>query len=196
MKKVEIINMYKHNIVYKNIKKVNAKNLAMTMGLCFIIVFSFCYICGVNVFINNSVSVFNPISELYRDVETASFVSAGSINFIAPVNTKLYKINGDSIDFTVDESIVVCAPETGVVSEIERGGNGQSKYIRIQHSDNIFSTIKNVKIIGVEKGEAVKQGKIIGSSNKDDIINFEIIIDGNKASNLYFNKSFIKWKAR
>ena len=59
---------------------------------------------------------------------------------------------------------------------------------------HIFSTIKNVKIIGVKVGESVKQGKILATCNKGDVVNFEIEIDNKKVNNLYFNKSFIKWK--
>lgn len=195
MKKLEIVNIYKHNIVYKNVKKVNIKNLVLTMSICLSIMFSFCYMYFVNSDIMNSVKVFNPISELYRDVETASFVSAGSINFIAPIKTERYIINENSIDFIVDESIIISAPESGIICKIGNENNG-IKYIKIQHSQNIFSIIKNVDVVGININENVKQGKILATAKQGDTVNFSIEIDGKKVNNLYFNKSFIKWETK
>jgi len=194
MKKVEVVNIYKHNIVYRNIKKINSKNLVASIAICLTIILSFCYMYNINNKVQDSIKVFNPISELYRNVETASFVNnIGSINFIAPIKTENYKINSHSIEFVVEDSCVVCSPERGVVCEIGNYNNA-SKYIKLQHSNNLFSIIKNINVVGVKEGYNVKQGEVIATVKEKEIIIFEIEVDKKVVGNLYFNKRFIKWK--
>lgn len=193
MKKLEIVNLYKHNIVYKNIKNLHKKQMIISLIVCIISVFSFCYLSVVNNDIKKSVGVFNPISELYRDVETASFVSAGTINFIVPIKTEKYNINLNSIDFEVGASIVVCAPADGIVAEICDNKDGK-KCIKIKHGEKLNSVINNVEIVGVKVNDFVKQGKTLATAKVGTVVNFSIIQDDKIVSGLYLNKSFIKWE--
>lgn len=192
MKKVEIINLYKHNVVYKNIKNINIKRFAISLCVCVVTVFSFCYLNIVNTSVGQSVKTFNPISELYRDVEVASFVSSGSINFVVPIKTEKYKINSDNIEFNVLSSIVVYSPANGVVDEVGDVDQGV-KYIKIKHADKLYSTIKNVNVVGVKRGDIVKQGKTIATAKEGDVVVFYIEKEGDIVNGLYLNKSFIKW---
>ena len=193
MKKIEIINLYKHNVVYRNIKNFHKKQLLISAILCIVSVFGFSYLSFVNSDVKNAVGVFNPISELYRDVETASFVSVGSGNFIVPIKTEKYTINSNSVDFEVGASIMVYASADGIVEEI--GGNASGgKYIKIKHADKLYSIINNVDIVGVKVKDVVKQGKTLATAKVGDVVNFSIIQDGKNVVGLYINKSFIKWE--
>ena len=96
MKKMEIISLYKHNIVHKNTKNKQLKLFVYSLIVCLVCVFSYSYLYAINNDVKNSVAVFNPISELYRDVEVASFVSSGNVNFIVPIKTESYKIKSDA----------------------------------------------------------------------------------------------------
>jgi len=195
MKKVEILNLYKHNIVYKNIKNINIKRFVVSFVLCVVAIFSFCYLNNVNSIVQESTNVFNPISELYRDIEVASFVSAGSVNFVVPVKTENYIINNDNIEFEITSSIMIYAPANGIIDEI--GNYGQNgKYIKIKHGDKLFSIINNVDVVGVKQGDAVKQGKTLATARIGERVSLSIENEGEIVSGLYLNKSFIKWETK
>ena len=118
MKKANIVNIYKHNIVYKNVKNIQPKRFVISLIVLIISAFGFVYMNNVNETVKSSTNVFNPISELYRDVEVASFVSGGSVNFIVPIKTEKYNVYNDCIQFEVTSSIMVYATASGVVQEV------------------------------------------------------------------------------
>lgn len=190
MRKLEIVNLYKHNIVHKNVKNRQPKLFLYSLLMCIVSIMTFVYLSSVNSGIKESTSVFNPISELYRDVEVASFVSANS-NFIVPVKTDKYTINLNSIDFTITSSIMIFSPANGVVDSIY---GEDVKVIKIKHSDALYSIIKNVNIVGVKVGDKIKQGKEIATAKVGDIVTLMIENDGTLVEGLHLNKSFIKWE--
>lgn len=193
MKKLQIVSMYKHNIVYKNVKKKQLKLFVYSLIICCVSVFMFTYLYQVNDVIKNSTSVFNPISELYRDVEVASFVNQGNVNFIVPIKTDNYQINLNNISFKVTSSIMIYSPANGIVESIN---NVNEKTIVIKHSDSLFSIIKNINIVGVKVGDVVSQGKEIATAKPGDDIIFMIESDGEYVEGLYLNKSFVKWQTK
>ena len=190
MKRLNIVNLYKHNIVYKNIKHRQINLLIMSLIICMVSIFSFVYMYNVNDVVHDSAKVFNPISELYRDVEVASFVN-GNFSFIVPIKTDQYVIGDNSIEFKVGSSIMVYAPANGVIESIDRSNR---KTIKIKHSENVFSVISNVEIVGVKIGEIVKQGKEIATAKVGETLTFSIEKDGRYINGLYLNKSYVKWK--
>lgn len=190
MKKLEIVNLYKHNIVHKNIKNRQPKLFFYSLLMCIVSIMTFVYLSSVNSGIKESASVFNPISELYRDMEVASFVSSNS-NFIVPVKTDKYTINLNSIDFAITSSIMIFSPANGVVDSIY----GKSvKVIKIKHSDTLYSIVKNVNIVGVKVGDKIKQGKEIATAKVGDVVTLMIENNGTLVEGLHLNKSFIKWE--
>lgn len=191
MKKLNVVCLYKHNIVHKNVKNYHKKTFIMSMIICMVAVFSFVYLGVVNDTVKLSTNAFNPISELYRDVEVASFVSGGSVSFIVPVKTDKYTVNQDNIVFEVTSSIMVYAPCDGVIEEINIDKN---KYIKIKHSNELYSMIYNVDVVGVKAGDVVKQGKEIATAKPNNSVVFCIINNDKRVENLYLNKSFVKWK--
>lgn len=158
--------------------------------MCIVSIMTFVYLSSVNSGIKESASVFNPISELYRDMEVASFVSSNS-NFIVPVKTDKYTINLNSIDFAITSSIMIFSPANGVVDSIY----GKSvKVIKIKHSDTLYSIVKNVNIVGVKVGDKIKQGKEIATAKVGDVVTLMIENNGTLVEGLHLNKSFIKWE--
>lgn len=190
MKKISIVNLYRHNIVHKNTKNIQCKNFVISLVVCVITVFSFVYLVKVNNDVKIATGVFNPISELYRDVEVASFVSGGNISFIVPIKTEKYIINSDNIVFKATSSIMVYAPCDGIVDSIDVN---DYKYIKIKHTSELYSIISNVDIVGVKEGDIVKQGKEIATAKPNTEICFFIENKNERVKNLYLNKSFIKW---
>jgi hypothetical protein len=191
MKKINIVSLYKHNIVHKNTTKIQAKNFIISLVVCIITVFSFIYLGIVNEDVKISTNAFNPISELYRDVEVASFVSGDNVSFIVPIKTEKYVINLDNIEFTSTSSIMIFASCDGVVEDI---GNDKYRYIKIKHTNELFSVISNVDIVGVKIGNIVKQGQEIATVKPNSKVYFRIENNGELIKGLYLNKSFIKWK--
>jgi hypothetical protein len=145
----------------------------------------------VNGGIKSAAKVFNPISELYRDVEVASFVSNGNVNFIVPIKTDNYVIYDNCIEFKVATSIMVYAPENGVIESIE-GVN--KKIIKIKHFEGLYSVISGVEIVGVKVGDIVKQGKEVATAKHGDVLTFSIEKNGKSVSGIYLNKSYVRWK--
>lgn len=190
MRKLEIVNLYKHNIVHKNVKNCQPKLFLYSLLMCIVSIMTFVYLSSVNNGIKESTSVFNPISELYRDVEVASFVSANS-NFIVPVKSDKYTINLNSIDFTITSSIMIFSPANGVVDSIY---GEDVKVIKIKHSDTLYSIVKNVNIVGVKVGDKIKQGKEVATAKVGDIVTLMIENNGTLVEGLHLNKSFIKWE--
>ena len=162
----------------------------MSLIICMVSIFSFVYMYNVNDVVHDSAKVFNPISELYRDVEVASFVN-GNFSFIVPIKTDQYVIGDNSIEFKVGSSIMVYSPANGMIESID-GSN--RKTIKIKHSENVFSVISNVEIVGVKVGEIVKQGKEIATAKVGETLTFSIEKDGRYINGLYLNKSYVKWK--
>ena len=191
MKKANIVSLYKHNIVHKNTKNLQLKQLIISFVICIISVFSFVYLGIVNKEISTSIKTFNPISELYRDVETASFVSAENLSFIVPIKTEKSIVNSDNIQFEVTSSIMVYATCDGVVCDI---GIDNYKYIKIKHTNELISVITNIDVVGVKVGDVVKQGKEIATVKPNKVCNFYIENNGERVNGLYLNKSFVKWK--
>lgn len=192
MKKSNIVNLYRHNIVHKNIKLRQPKLCFYSFLICVVFAFLFVYMCNVNMSIDTSVKAFNPISELYREVDVALFVDSANVNFIVPIKTDSYILNNDNIEFKVSSSIMVYAPANGVIESIS---NGYDKVIKIKHSDKLFSIIKNVDIVGVKVGDCVKQGMEIATAKPERNIILTIVNDGKNVEGLYLSKSYIKWKS-
>ena len=192
MRKCDLINLYKHNIVHKNVRYKQIKSCSKSCIAFILIMLSFTYLYKVNSVFQRTAKVFNPISELYRDVEVASFVDSTNVNFIVPIKTDSYIVNSDNIAFKVSSSIMVYAPANGIVDYIS---SDYEKVIKIKHSNELFSIIKNIDIVGVRVGDAVKQGKEIATARPGQVVSLYIEMNGKVVDGLYLNKSFVKWKA-
>lgn len=186
MKKLNILAFYKHNIVYKNIKHKMAKTFLMSvacvlvMGTMFFAVFS-------NVNFKQVAETVNPINELYRDVQVATFVNAETLNFILPVKSDVIENNNSELVITVTDSIMVIAPASGEITDVS------NKSITIKHTDKISTQISGVDICGVKAKQIVKQGKEIATAKQGGKISVKVIENGKVLDGLYVYKSFIKW---
>lgn len=191
MRGLPIINLYKHNIVHKNIKKINQKNFILSLIMFVVITGSLLYLTRVNSYVNDLVTNANPISELYREVDYLSFVDVSSTNIIAPIKTDETTQNSNNIEFKVVASIMIYAPANGVVVGIN---NGHNKSIKIRHASDLYSIIENVDIIGVKVGDVVKQGKEIATAEIGSKIKLMIEYKNKIVEGIYLNKNFVKWK--
>lgn len=189
MNKVKLIAIYKHNIVYKNIKHKNVKTFVMSLSIMIVLMLSMVLMKNSNMF-SESILVANPINELYRDVQVATFVNSENMNFILPVKTEKINNLDTAISMEVIDNIMIIAPASGEIVEI---GNGENKYIKIKHSETITSVISNIGICGVDEKKYVKQGKEIATANPGSEVKIEILENGKNIKGLYIYKSFIKW---
>lgn len=189
MNKIRIIALYKHNVVYRNVKKRNISTLIFSFSLVLIL---FCLLSGFknSTVFSQCITALNPINELYRDVQVATFVYSENTNFIVPVKSINVENSDSSIVFTVGESIMIIAPASGEIIDI---GKGENKYIKIKHSDSLYSIISGIEISGVKEKQFVKQGKEIATAKPNSKVKLELIKDGKKIQGLYIYKSFVKW---
>lgn len=187
MKKLNIVALYKHNIVYKNVRKNNIKMFAVSIACMLVGIISLMIL---NINNSGTVMTVNPINELYRDVQVATFVNGENVNFILPVKSDKVENLNSSIKINVGDSIMVIAPANGEIMEV---GEGQNKYIKIKHSNNLYSVVGGVNICGVKQGQLVKQGKEIATAKSGSCVEISLYENGKQVSGLYVYKSYIKW---
>lgn len=204
MNKAVIVNVYKHKIVHKNIKHKLKKQVIFSVSV-------FCFLLSIltyaKIFLDNSVSdifgqatkVFNPISELYSEENGGVFVGGNAyfiltkdLEFSLPVRSGEYVINNGEISFTIKESIMIYAAESGIITECGESNFG-TKYIKLMHNENIYSVVDNVAVIGCNVGDVVKKGREIAIGNTGDVIKFSVFKDGIMQTNLKVNKNIIEW---
>lgn len=191
MKRANIINLYKHNIIHRNIKNKQRKDFYFAFSIFAVVLFLSSYLYFVNESVEKSVEVVNPISELYRDVEVASFVNGGVVNIILPIKSSKCEVMDNVINITVTDSIMVYAPASGVVESVD-DLNGK-KTIKIKHSETLATVVENIDIVGVKVGDVVKQGKEIATASTGMIVKLYVIENNKVVNNLSLNKSYVKW---
>lgn len=196
---LKVIKVIQNNYVYKfkKIKKVS-KSLFGTVA-CFLLVISlyttFRYIneYRINEIYGMATYISNPINPLYSDMGNVVFTSNDGVvildnkqlEFSVPVIYKSYRILDKSIEFEVGENPIISSIEKGVVSDIYVTSNNV-KCIKIKHSNNMFSIIENVDILGVNIGAMVSKNQKIGTAKNDINILLSIEKSGEKIP-LYIN---------
>ncbi len=186
MKKISITAVYKHNIVYKNIKHKNVKTFALAMCV-FVVMFTLSLLLNPIKIVK---SASGPINELYHDVQSATFVSGENITFILPLKTDKIENKNSCLCLTVTDSIMVISPANGEIVEISKDLN---KTIKIKCTNLITISISGVNVCGVTVGQFVKQGKEIATVKQGDIVQVKVFENNKIKDGLYVYKSFIKW---
>lgn len=203
MKKIAVNTLTKKHIKHVYVTKFNKQNKIISMVLSLLIVFS---VFAVKNFDNNDISkiclkVYNPINPLFNDSGEIVFASSNfnSINknnlkFITPIKCSEVNINDGDVSYTIDSSIMVVAPEDGIVKEIGYLPNGE-KYIEIMHAKGVSTKIENIYITGVIIGQIVAKGKDIATVKLGDVVRFSIYENDIKQTNISLNKNQIEWES-
>lgn len=196
MKTLELSNICKHEITNnfkKNIKK--AKSKALLMYLCVILLFV--VNTGINTLniVKNYNIINNPVNSLYNDNSDAVFTNNDKLlNFVIPIKGAISNIEDDgSISFVVNNSIMVCATESGVVEDVG-STNDYVKYVKIKHTDGIYSILENLDLVGVCVGEIVKSGQDIATAKVGTRVVFKLFDNGTQITNLKLIQSKIVWQ--
>lgn len=202
MKKLQIINMYKNNIVYKNYKNKLRRNTLISSVVFCILLFTCCYVKivgGANAdgWYTDVNAVYNPITKLYNDEENIIFTNNDNVitnngTFVLPLISSNINVINNQIEIVPVENIMCIAPCSGIVEEIGKTSDG-NKYIKIKHSTKLTSIIEGVVTFGVEKGNIVKQGENIATANHNKKIVFSIYKNGKIVENLRIEKNHILW---
>lgn len=194
-KKVVVLSLTRNEIVIKcHKKKFNISNVGMYVSA--VVIFCVMSIVSLGVINKDSVTqVFNPVNSLYNDNSDVIFTNGTIANndFSLPILGSVIENNDDEICFVVAKSIMVMAPSGGVVSECGQTLNG-IKYIKIKHSNNIYSVIENVDIIGVEVSDIVKKGTDIATAKVGDIVVLKFFENDIQVSGLTITQSKISWQ--
>jgi len=200
MKKVEVINLIKHDIVIRKKRSKNKIFIASLFLISFLIIGNFTVVKDdLRTLINRATTVYNPVNSLYNDNSSAIFTSGAlmekeALNFIIPIKTTSCNIgDGGELCFDVTNSIMVMACEDGVVEDIGTTLDGV-KFIKIKHTIGIYSVLENLEIIGVAKGNIVKKGEDIATATQGNKITLKIYENDILVSNLKINQSKIEWK--
>ena len=201
--KIKVCSLTKKSIQHLYIKKINKHNF-VTFGIMLLMVMlsvlGIKYIDVFNGYDQLCTEIYNPIDALFNDNGGIVFTSKmlnnfnkNNLKFVTPIKCSDILIVDDTINYVIDNSIMIIAPEDGIIKSIGYLPNGE-KYIEIAHSKNIVSRLENIYITGVVTGQVVAKGKDIATARMDSVVRFSIYEDGIKISNLKLNKNVITWE--
>ena len=167
----------------KNVIKIVVKKKSRPKGyfsiifiMLFVVVFSFGSKDIKSIGVSMS-QIYNPVNSLYNDnsdiVFTNGTINGDNLMFFVPIVGNYEIMQDGTIAFTIKNSIMVKSAEAGIVKEIGTTNNG-IKYIKIKHSESVWSLIENVDIVGVEKNEIVKRGQDIATAKEGKIVYFQL----------------------
>lgn len=192
--RVVVLSLTKNEIVIKKKKNKAKKSYVFNFSIVAImIVIAFCFLN--NSVLNSVISVFNPVNSLYNDNSDVIFTSGTPtrLEFSLPILGANVEINKGVITFTTAHSIMIKAPEAGVVIDLGESLDGV-KYLKIKHNNSITSIIENVDILGVSKNEIVKKGQDIATSKQGHNVTLRIYEDEVLIQNVKLDKSKIVWQ--
>lgn len=203
MKKVQIIGMYKNNIIYKNYKnKLKQKTLVSSVVFC-LLIFSTCYFklvggVGANAWYDSVQSVYSPTTQLYSDEGNVVFTNNESVlshsgSFDLPMIDGEIKIEDGKIVVVPNANIIISTPCPGVVEQVGISNDGK-KYIKIKHTTKIYSVVENVDMVCVNEKDIVKRGDKIATANSDKIITISIYKNKKLIENLKIENNKIVWE--
>lgn len=201
--KIKVCSLTKKSIQHLYVKKINKHNF-VTFGIMLLMVMlsvlGIKYIDVFNGYDQLCREIYNPIDALFNDNGGIVFTSKmlnninkNNLKFVTPIKCSDISIVDDTINYVIDNSIMIIAPEDGIIKSIGYLPNGE-KYIEIAHSKNIVSRLENIYITGVVTGQVVAKGKDIATARMESVVRFSIYEDGTKISNLKLNKNVITWE--
>lgn len=201
--KIKVCSLTKKSIQHLYVKKINKHNF-VTFGIMLLMVMlsvlGIKYIDVFNGYDQLCTEIYNPIDALFNDNGGIVFTSKmlnninkNNLKFVTPIKCSDISIVDDTINYVIDNSIMIIAPEDGIIKSIGYLPNGE-KYIEIAHTKNIVSRLENIYITGVVTGQVVAKGKDIATARMDSVVRFSIYEDGTKISNLKLNKNVITWE--
>lgn len=205
---LQIINLYRHNIVYvTKVKKNILKSYSFVLAFMLIcaVAFSISFIQGeyykaLQTTINY---IYNPVNPLYNDLGHIIFTSNSKYNeyniekdvtTIVPIISSKLKAEQDHIAFEVAESVMVMAAADGVVETVDTTADG-TRYLEVKHSKSITTRYENVDIAGVVPGDIVKQGQDIATAKTGETVKFYVLKSGKALTNLTINKNKVEWQS-
>jgi murein DD-endopeptidase MepM/ murein hydrolase activator NlpD len=101
--------------------------------------------------------------------------------FFAPVQgamTKAYTSEHKSIDFTATQQTSVFSSLQGVVACAAENPSDGSLLLIIQHPNNILSMYRLKGMPSVVVGELVKTGQSIAATSRNQVVNYELWVNG------------------
>lgn len=199
--KVQILSIKKNTISVKI--KSSKQTILVPLCVASIAIFMLCFSFGgtsIKEVGSNMAYIYNPVNSLYNDNSSVIFANAGlidkeSLDFVLPMSGASFELqtNGDIV-FTVGNSIMLKASEGGVVVESGTTVDG-IKYIKIQHSQDVYSLIENVDILGVKEGDTVKKGQDVATAKIGERVVFKLFLLESQISNIKINQSKILWES-
>ena len=192
--RVKILSVKKNEIIV-NVKKSTRKQFALPI----LTIFAFICIGIINIgnFGSYIANVYNPVNSLYSDnsdiVFTNGVIVSDNMSFYVPIVANYKIMQNGIIEFEVNNSIMVKACESGIIDEIGTTNDG-IKYIKIKHSETIYSVIENFDIVGVAESTIVKRGQDIATAKLGDRLNFYIVKNGVNIDNIKIESSKIVWQ--
>ncbi len=203
MKKIIISTLTKKQIKHVYLNKQNKKNYVISLAMCFVLILSVLTLKNtteLSGYVQTCTSVYNPINPLFNESGGIVFasskfnnVSKTNLKFITPIKCGVFEIIEGDVCFTIDSSIMVVAPEDGIIKEIGYLPNGE-KYIEIMHAKNVTTKIENIYITGVVSGQVVAKGKDIATVKLGDVVRFSIYENDVKQTNIMLNKNQVEWE--
>lgn len=199
--KAEIVAIYRVSIMEQTQSK--SSNTIYKKLAYLSLVIMLVLVCGIGVINNEHIDVVNnikyiisPITSLYSDKNdlqftwSDSFVVEDGYEFYLPLMSNNIKIVDGNIIIQASLSTIIKPIESGVIESIGDSIDGV-RYIKIKHSENLYSIIENIDIISVHTGDYVTRDTIVGTSNINDSIICSLYKDDSRLKNISIYKNKI-----
>ena len=197
--KAQVVAIYKHNI-YSNHTKTKKhfsirkmSYISLTLLMIFVLVFG--AISGEYKSVMSS--VLYPITSLYSDKNDLQFTWSDSVINESEISFQMPLVSSDVK--VVDGSLIIRSENNGIVRSIEQGivievaaDLYSVRYVKVQHSETIFSIVENLYVVSVKTGDKVTKKTILGTSKINENIIVSIYKDGVKIKEIAPNKNEIK----
>jgi len=195
MNKLKLYNLKLHEIMYLSRRNKKIKFKPFLFGFMAIIAITTLIICNYAIAnVKNFVVSGNPVNPLYNDNSNVIFTGSDKVlNFILPIKGAKVDIEMDgSISFIIGSSIMITSCEDGIVDNVGYSLDGV-KFVKIRHTDSIYSVVENVDIVGVGVNDIVKRGQDIATAKQGSKVAMRLYQDGDQIINIKIEQNKIIW---
>lgn len=196
----EIVSLYKHTIKYK--RNIKSKKILKMFVLCFVLIIP---LCGLAIgkyaqtsYYNSIMEIFSPTAYFPYGSDEITFTYANQLfsdketKFELPIKSD-YKIIDNVIEFKSVPATIVTTIEKGVVADVGTTLDG-TKYIKIIHPNNVISTIENIDVSAVVKGQILNSNTKIATAKQNSDVKLIIEQDNLPVTNIEVTGNEITWQ--
>ncbi len=198
VKRVKIVAIYRHKILYRNNREIHKKEMIASAVLFVMLMLSAIFLRVQDSSMSQAVSqaftnISDPTFPLYGDMSELVHTNGSIIpEFKLPViGSKVEVINGD-INITIADNNTIKSTHAGRIRMI--GIDDGKRYVQIMYDNDLSTIIYNMDVIGVKTGDVVAANSILGTAEKGQVITVQVLYCDDPIENVWLKNGRILWK--